>query len=173
MNYASSYTVEEIQQFLEISKRDEEESENEILKKLLSVKDKISIFNNIDSTDIRAIVSNLKFVKYKKKDFVVKENDDSSEIFFIFNGECQVFSGNKIVGQLKSGLVFGETGAIFKTKRNASVICASTEASLLSFSIDEDNIEFSAFALAMLYKNLALQINDKLEVLNHKFTQNK
>ena len=65
MNYASSYTVEEIQQFLEISKRDEEESENEILKKLLSVKDKISIFNNIDSTDIRAIVSNLKFVKYK------------------------------------------------------------------------------------------------------------
>lgn len=166
MSYSSNYTVEDIENFLEINRSAEDESGSKSLQKLLAVQDKISIFKNIDPVELKAIVSNLKFVKFKQKDYIVKENDESREIFFIIDGECQVFSNNNKIGTLKPGIVFGETGAIFKTKRNASVVCASENATLLSFCIDEDNMEFCAPALATLYRNLAFQINYKLEKLN-------
>ena len=57
------------------------------------------------------------------------------------------------------------------TKRNASVLCLSKEATLISFSIDHDNMEFCAPALAQLYKNLAFEINAKLEDLNEEYTK--
>lgn len=173
MNQASNYSVEDIEKFLEINRIANEEPESQSLKKLLSVQDKISIFKNIDSLELRAIVSELKFVKYKFKDYVVREGDESKEIFFIISGECQVFHNKNRIGTLKPGIVFGESGAIFKTKRNASVVCASQEATLLSFCIDEDNMEFCAPALATLYKNLAHQINDKLENLNDAYAAKK
>lgn len=173
MNQASTYTAEDIEKFLEINRLANEEPESQSLKKLLSVQDKISIFKNIDSLELRAIVSELKFIKYKFKDYVVREDDESKEIFFIISGECQVFHNKNRIGTLKPGIVFGESGAIFKTKRNASVVCASQDATLLSFCIDEDNMELCAPALATLYKNLAHQINDKLENLNDAYAAKK
>jgi CRP-like cAMP-binding protein len=173
MSYSRNYTVQDIENFLEIDRLARNETGSKSLQKLLSVQDKISIFKNIDPLELRAIVSDVKFVKFKHKDYVVKENDESKEIFFIINGECQVFHNNNKIGTLKPGIVFGETGAIFKTKRNASVVCASEDATLLSFCIDEENMEFCAPALATLYKNLAFQINYKLENLNQAVATKK
>lgn len=166
MSQMSSYTVEDIEQFLEINREAEQEDQSQSLKKLLRVQDKISIFKGIDPEELKAIVYELKFIKYKYKDYVLEEGDIREEIFYIIDGECQVFSNKKRVGLLKPGVVFGETGAIFKTKRNATVVCASKEATLLSFRIDEDNMEFCASAIATLYKNLASEINAKLEGAN-------
>lgn len=171
MNQMSTYSSEDIEKFLEINRQLNEEPQSQSLRKLLSVKEKISIFKNIDTSELKAIVAELKFVKFKFKDYIVKEGDESKEIFFIISGECQVFHNNNRIGILKPGVVFGESGAIFKTKRNASVVCASQDATLLSFCIDEDNMEFCAPALATLYKNLAHQINDKLEALNEAFSK--
>lgn len=171
MIQTQNYTAEDIEKFLEVNKQAQEEQVSESLRKLLSVKDKISIFKNIDSEDLKAIVHNVKFVKFKFKDYIVEQGDTKEEIFFIISGDCQVFCDGKKVGQLSPGVVFGETGAIFKTKRNASVVCSSKESVLLSFCIDEDNMEFCSIALANLYKNLASQINAKLEDLNKALTK--
>lgn len=170
MSKTSNYTVDEIEQFIEINKKLEQEEQSLSVKKLLRVQDKISIFKDIDPHELKAIVYELKFVKYKFKDYVVEEGDIKEEIFFIIEGECQVFHKKHKVGALKSGTVFGEAGAIFKTKRNASVICATKEATLLSFRIDQNNMEFCSNALAILYKNLASEINAKLEDLNRSCT---
>ena len=97
---------------------------------------------------------------------LLSENDISNDIYFLIEGECQVFHKEKKVGILYAGNIFGESGVIFKTKRNASVVCASKTATLLTFKIDEESNEFTTGALATLYKNLALQINTKLETLN-------
>lgn len=162
----TEYLIEDIEKFLQINNSYEAEEENASLKKLLSVQNKIPIFKDIDPIDLKSIVYDIKFVRAKFKDYIVEENDMSEEIFFIITGECQVFHKNKSVGKLKHGDAFGEAGAIFKTKRNATVVCSSKEATLLSFRIDENNMEFCSVALATLYKNLAEQINAKLEGSN-------
>ena len=171
MKQLSNYTLEDIEKFLEVDHLRDEEEHSASLRKLLNVQNKISIFKNIDPIDLKAIVYDLKFVKYSFKDYIVKQNEESNAIFFIIEGECQVFFNKRKVGVLRPGEIFGESGVIFKTKRNASVVCASEKATLLSFSIDEENMEFCAPALATMYKNLALQINTKLEEVNALMSQ--
>ncbi len=169
MSLHSDYLIKDIEKFIEINRVASEEPQSQSLRKLLSVQDKISIFKNIDPLELKAIVYNLKFAKYNFKDYILKQGDITEEMFFIIDGECQVFHNNKKVGILHAGEVFGETAAIFKTKRNASVICSSEKATLLSFCIDENNMEFCSTALAILYKNLASEINAKLEEINYAF----
>lgn len=169
MSDIANYTIKDLEKFLQINKDAENEEHSKSLKKLLSVQDKISIFKGIEPDELKAIVYNLKFVKFKFKDYVVEQQDTREEIFFIIDGECQVFHNKQKVGKLRAGEIFGESGAIFKSKRNASVVCASEEATLLSFCIDENNIEFCAPALAILYKNLASEINAKLKEINLEF----
>jgi len=168
MNLTSSYTMQEIEAFVDAYQQDQENNQSKSLKKLLSVHDKIHIFKNIKPIYLKALVYDLHFVKAKFKDFIVKENDESDFIYFLIDGECQVFINNKKVGALLAGMVFGESGVIFESKRNASVICASEHATFLAFRIDQENNEFNSFALATLYKNLASQINDKLEASNQR-----
>ena len=166
MKQLSTYTINDIERFLEIDEEIAQREESASLRKLLNVQDKISIFKDIDPLDLKAIIYDLKFVKYNFKDYIVKQGDESKNIFFIIEGECQVFFNKRKVGVLKPGETFGESGVIFKTKRNASVVCSSEHTTLLSFCIDEENMEFCAEALAKMYKNLARQINAKLEDVN-------
>ena len=160
------YDEDDIARFLEINELSEEYQSSQTLKKLLSVQNKIPILKGINPSDISAITTNLKFMKCKFKDYVVKEGDKTQEIFFIFSGGCHVFVGRTKVAEISSGQTFGEAAAVFNTTRNASVVCSTPEATLLSFCIDNDSIDLSAPALATLYKNLASQINTKLEQMN-------
>jgi CRP-like cAMP-binding protein len=164
------YDEEDIDTFLELT-RTVDTLESKIMKKLLSVQNKISLIANIDSDELKAIIYDLKFIKYNKKDFVVEQGDISKTIYFILSGECSVFVNSHKVGVLKARDTFGESAAIFNEKRNATVICSSEQATLLSFCIDEENMEFCAPALATLYKNLAHQINHKLEGVNKTLVQ--
>jgi CRP-like cAMP-binding protein len=162
------FTQEDIEKFLEIYEASISDDETQSLKKLISVQDKISIFKGIAPEDLAAIVYGLKFVRYTYKDFVIRQNEKKEEIFYIMDGECQVFHYRNRVGKLHAGEVFGEMAAIFGTKRNASVLCSTKNMTLLSFCIDHKNIEFYSVALAQLYKNLAFQMNAKLEESNAK-----
>lgn len=160
------YDIEDVEAFLEVYENSQLHKDSKILEKLLSVQNKISFIANINEDELKAIIHHLQFLKYNFKDYIIREGDLSQEIFFILSGECHVFVGDKKVGVLKSGTTFGEGAAIFNTKRNASVVCASKEATVLSFSINHENTEFCSSAMATLYKNLALQINAKLERMN-------
>ena len=166
------YLVEDIEKFLQINEEETEE-ESLSLKKLLSVANKIKIFKNIDSLDLRAIVYDVKFEKYKLRDYVVEQGQLKKEIYYIIDGKCQVFFNTTRIGVLSPGELFGEAGAIFGTKRGATVICATESATLLSFKIDEENVDFCAPALAALYKNLAYEINTKLDAVNNKTATKK
>jgi len=172
MSESIQYLVEDIEKFLRINEEEIEE-QSLSLKKLLSVQDKIKIFKNIDSLDLRAIVYDVKFERYTLKDYIVEQGQEKKEIYFIIDGKCQVFFNTTRIGTLSPGEVFGEAGAIFGTKRGATVICATEKTTLLSFKIDEENIDFCAPALAALYKNLAFEINTKLEGSNTKTATKK
>ena len=172
MSKEIEYLVEDVEKFLQLNNEDTDTSSTS-LRKLLSVQDKIKIFENIDPLELQAIVYDVKFERYKHKDHIVDQGQLKKEIYFILDGECQAFFNTTKIGTLKTSEVFGESGAIFGTKRNATVLCASASATLLTFKIDEDNMEFCAPALAILYKNLALQINKKLNSLNAKVEAKK
>jgi len=165
MSETIEYLVEDIEKFLRINEEELEE-QSLSLKKLLSVADKIKIFKNIDTLDLRAIVYDVKFERFRLKEYIVEQGQEKKEIYFIIDGECQVFFNTTRIGTLKPGEVFGEAGAIFGTKRGATVVCATPKATLLSFKVDEENIDFCAPALAALYKNLAYEINAKLDSVN-------
>lgn len=169
MSDTLEYDVTDIERFLAINKELNSDEHSASLRKLLSVQDKIPIFRGIEQNELKAIVYDVSFVRVSFKDYIIQEGDESSSIFFIIDGECQVFHKSKKVGSLHPGEVFGESGVIFKTKRNASVVCASKSATLLSFKVDENNLDFCAPALAQLYLNLAKQINTKLEDINYEF----
>lgn len=167
MNEDTECSIEEIKNFTDISRAAFNDTHSKSLNKLLSVKDKISIFKNINTDDLKTIIYDLKFIKYKLGDSIIKQNEASHEMFFIISGKCKVSHNSRDVGSLSPGEVFGEIGAIFNTKRNASVICDSEEVTVLSFSIDHNNMELCSHALAILYKNLASHINSKLEDINY------
>jgi CRP-like cAMP-binding protein len=160
------YTLEDIEEFIDITNEEESKADSETMQKLLSVQDKIKIFKGIDPLELKTIVNDLKFMRYNYKDHIVEQDAQSEVIYFIIDGECHVFKNKIKIGELHPGSSFGESGAIFGHKRNATVICASKTATLLGFKIDQDNLEFSANALAILYRNLASEINSKLEELN-------
>lgn len=160
------YDEADIDKFIEIDDINDLIEGSKVFEKLISVQDKISLIANIEPDELRVITYNLKFIQYNYKDKVIEEGDQSKEIFYILSGECQVFVQGKKVGVLTTGTTFGETAAIFNTKRNATVVCSSQTATVLSFCIDHDNLDFCAAALATLYKNLASQLNTKLEQMN-------
>ena len=163
------YSSKDIEQFIEIYEEESSQDEqSHSLKKLLSVQNKISIFRDIDPQELKAIVYDLKFIKFKFKDYVIDEGDQSDQIFFIIDGECQVFHNRKKIGKLQPGEIFGEVAAIFGSPRGATVVCSTKNATILSFCVDQENMEFCAPALAVLYRNLAYEINAKLLSLNEE-----
>jgi len=167
----TEYTLDDLNKFIELTQAIEQKPDSKSLRKLLSVRDKISIFKNIDPLHLKALVYDVKFVTYSHKDYVVKQGEDSKEVFFIIDGECQVFYDKNYLSSLHAGEVFGESGVLFHKKRNASVVCASQKATLLLFCIDDEASPFTAQSLVKLYRNLAFQINDKLEELNRAFAK--
>jgi len=166
------YTVEDIEEFLKIND-EESNNDSETMHKLLSVQDKIKIFKDIEPNELKSIVYDLQFMRYNFKDHIVDQDSQSEIIYFLIDGECQVFHNKFKIGELHPGSSFGESGAIFGYKRNATVLCASKTATLLAFKIDQENLDFSAKALAILYKNLAAEINKKLDDLNKQVATKK
>ncbi len=149
--------TKDIEKFLFVAREREASDEFQCLKKLLSVKEKIEIFKGITSHELKALVYDVRFKRYKLKKQIIKEGDESSEIFFLLKGECHTFIEKKLVGEI---------GVVTHSKRGASVFAAVEEVLLLAFKTDEENLDFNARALAIFYKNLASAINDKLHKLN-------
>lgn len=160
------YDADDIEAFLKVNKLSQSTQDSQTMHKLLSVQNKISIIANIDKDELKVVIDKLRFIKYNFKDYIIKEGETSQDIFFILSGECHVFYKKNKIGSIATGKSFGESAAIFKTKRNASVVCASESTTVLAFCINDEDTEFCSSALATLYKNLALQINTKLEKMN-------
>lgn len=164
------YTLKDIEEFLKINKNESKKEKSKIIQKLLKVQDKIKIFKNINPIELETIVYDVKFLRTNFKECIIEQGKTSKNIYYIIDGGCHVFLDNHKIGELNSGDSFGESGAIFSEKRNATVICSKENSSFLSFKIDQENLDFCSHALAILYKNLAFEINTKLIDLNKKYS---
>ena len=165
------FTVEDIENFIQIAKLAEEKGGDKSFQKLLEVKERISILNEIDKDELKALVYDVRFRRFKEGEIVIQQDEASQEIFYILKGICHASKENVFLGELQAGETFGEIGVITQTPRSADIKCFSEECLLLSFRIDQENLEFNAPALAILYRNLAKEINEKLQRLNLSLTK--
>lgn len=136
------------------------------LKKLLQIKSRISIFNNIPEKSLINIISDVGFEKFQKDEVIVEQGSTCSDMFFILMGECQIVVNGNTVGYLKGGHVFGEIAAVFQTPRTASVISSKNNTTTLSFKLNHEASKKHPFAFMELYKNVAKELTAKLEAKN-------
>ncbi len=161
-----AYDIDDIEKFIHYTKQLQHSDEYQSLQKLLSVKDKIAIFHDISKYELKALVYDVKFKRVKFKEYILKEREKSVAIYYILQGECQAFKDKKLIGTLHEGDTFGEIGVITNTPRSADILCSSKEAILLEFKLHQEKNAFNAQALATIYRNLAISINEKLQQLN-------
>ena len=155
-------TASQLKELLEQSQALKMLQENKTLQKLLSIKDRLPLFEDLESLEIKSILYDVGFRQCSKGEYIITQGELSEEIYYILSGSCKVLQDEKPIAKLEAGAAFGEIGAIFDLERSASVVAASDRVTLLAFKIDQEEMEYNAAALAKIYKNLAYEITQKL-----------
>jgi|GEM_PF-4076631 len=164
--YCVEYSSSEILRFKEVHKS--YIKADGALSKLLQLKKRFKVFNNISEADLVNIIDDVQIKKFSKKQKIIEQNSVSSDMFFILMGECEIFVDNKVVGYLKGGQVFGEVAAVFKKPRNATVVSSKPNTTTLSFKLNHKSVDKYPYAFVELYKNIANELTEKLESLNRQ-----
>ena len=163
------FSESEIADFLEADEVKKELEQNKLFEKLLSIKNKIAIFNNIEAVELKSLLYDINLKTYKKDEIIIKDGDDADYIYYILSGKCEIIKEEKKLATLSSGDTFGEIAVVCEIPRISDVKSISDNTVLLAFKIDLDNLDFCAKPLAIFYKNLALEMQKKLQKLNDEF----
>ncbi len=159
--------MEAFQKRLQVEKIQQETGNLPVaLKKLLQIKSRISIFDNISEKSLISIINDVEFQKYSQGQVIVEQGSTCLEMFFILMGECEIVVNNNTVGYLKAGQVFGEIAAIFQTPRTASVISSKNSTTTISFKLNHETSKQYPLAFMELYKNIAKELTIKLDAKN-------
>ena len=143
---------------------------NEIIEQLIKVKNKINLFDDLSDYQIRLLVKDIIFKKYKRNEIIFRQGEEKNQfIYFILAGSIKVavtdgFGVRKTITTVTQGSIIGELQAILENKRTASCIAASEDNILIGFTINTYNYKEHGNVYAIFYKNLsrilALKIND-------------
>ena len=108
---------------------------------LLKVKNKIPLFNRLNSKEVLLITKEVKFLKLPIEEVLIHQYDKGEEIYFILNGQFSIYvyneqkDSNIEVAILKKDNIVGEFAPVIDQIRNATVI-ATKPSNILSFKID-------------------------------------
>jgi CRP-like cAMP-binding protein len=163
--FCAKYSVQDIE---DITKALLNENLNigESLSRILKVKEKIKIFRGIeDESSIAHIIKDVQVIRFKANQIILKEGSTTQEMYFILSGICNVIKFGKVIGEISPGSSFGEIAAIFNKPRNATIE-AQNELAVIKFSIDHTKTSMYAHEFAILYRNIASELVDKLESQN-------
>lgn len=162
---AVSFSNEENDEISDILNSDA--SKNEAIQKLIQWKQKINFFKAMSDDEIALILRDVVFVSVKTDEVIIKENEDSKDIYFLLSGECKVMIGRQPVGIITEKSIFGEFSFITNQLRTATVI-ADKNSILIKFRIDIDDFHNKSYAYARLFKNIMHELVKKVEITNQK-----
>jgi hypothetical protein len=137
------------------------------IQKIISHKEKISFFKNMQNEDISNIVKNVQFASYKPHEVIIKEDDDSKTIYFLLSGECRVSVDKINVGIIQVGQIFGEFASILQGKRTAT-IKANKPTALICFELAFERFEKNPYPFAFLYKNVTEELIKNINSSNKR-----
>ena len=142
----------------------------EILEQLIKVKNKINLFDDLSDYQIKILVKEIIFKKFKKNETIFRQGEDKNQfIYFVLAGSVKVsltdeFGVRKTITTVPQGSIIGELQAILDNKRTASCIASSDANILIGFTINTYNLKENGNVYAIFYKNLsrilALKISD-------------
>ena len=84
------------------------------------------IINNLQnqSSAVPGVMHTFETLQYQDRQVVVKEGDQSNDLFFIVSGSFAVYAGNKLTTVLSpNDLFIGEMAFLLNDRRTATVIC--------------------------------------------------
>ena len=137
----------------------------DIIERIIKLKNKINLFKNMKDEDIRLILKDINFVRYQIGETIIKEGDTSEELYILLEGKCKVNVGPTNVGVIEVNQAFGEFSAITKSPRHATVR-ALKACKVISFKIAFDILEKELHGFAVLYKNFVDELIKKVDATN-------
>ncbi|XP_075149492.1 cGMP-dependent protein kinase 1 isoform X2 [Haematobia irritans] len=91
--------------------------------------------NYMDKERKEMVIDAMEMLRFHQNDFIIKEDDEGSEIYVSEDGTFDVIKQHKVIGQFGGETVFGELAILYNAKRFAS-IRAVTDAKV--WKIDRD-----------------------------------
>lgn len=145
----------------------EDRREDFLLRKLIDSKNSILFFKGMPAEDIKYVVKDVEFIKYKTNETLIIKDEDSKEVYFLLSGKCNVVVGNSIVARIGKNQLFGEFSSILNEKRNATII-ANQESTVLRFKFAFELFNKEPYPFTMLYKNIMDELIKKIVNSNTK-----
>lgn len=71
------------------------------------------------------VIDAMEMVCFKQNSFIIKENDEGSEIYVSEEGKFEVIKQGKLIGSFGPCTVFGELAILYNAKRFASIRAAT------------------------------------------------
>ena len=144
---------------------------------LVTIKNRIHFFNDMEEEDIIAVTQNVSFLRLKEGDVVFEQHSTGNEIYYIINGTVDISGYSERAHNdehqarlttLHEGQVFGELGPVLDEGRTAKATISSSDAFILVMEL-KDAVECSnPKAFAMVYKNLMKSLARKLIDTNNQ-----
>lgn len=149
-------------------------NKNEIIDHLLKVKRKINLFNDLTDYQIKTLVKEITFNKFKKNETIFRQGDTKNQfIYFILAGSVKVvlkdnFGIRKTITTVSQGSIIGEIQAILEQERTASCVASSDSNILIGFTINDYNTTTNGNIYGIFYRNLSRVLAHKIADTNTK-----
>ncbi len=75
-------------------------------------------------------------VEYVEKEIIIKQGDEGDRMFFIEDGECDIYMNGNFHKRLTKGDYFGELALLNHEPRSATIIAASPKVKLASLEVE-------------------------------------
>ena len=149
------------------------EKREEFLKTLIDIKDSIPFFKTLTGDEIKTIITDIRFIKYRAEEVVIEQESEGEEIFIILSGSCTVFYRmvdskevkRKVtfipMAKLGKKEVFGEISTVAEMPRTARVIANSDDTSLLAIKLDLHNDSHNDI-LVKVYRSFLKEVSKKI-----------
>ena len=149
------------------------EKREEYLKTLVDIKDSIPFFKPLSGEEIREIVTDIRFIKYRQDEVVIEQEIEGEEIYIILTGSCTVFYRmieskevkRKVtfipMAKLGKKAVFGEISTVAEMPRTARVVANGDDTSLLAIKLDMKNEQHNDI-LVKVYRSFLKEVSKKI-----------
>ena len=138
---------------------------NELLRRLIDSKDSIPFFKNMEPFDIKSLVKDIEFLRYKRGEQIIKQGETSKEVYLVLSGSCCVKINNKKVATVEKNQLFGEFYSILNGSRTASVI-SENNVTVIRFNFAFELFDIKPDSITILYKNIINELIKKIAKSN-------
>jgi CRP-like cAMP-binding protein len=148
--------------------------DEQLIKKLLNVKDKIKFFKDLEDDEIRILMHKVVFKKYEKNEIIFAQGDNSDNyIYYILQGFVNIHIRGedniaRKVATLHPGTVIGEMKPILDEGRTATCVAGTPGAIVIGFIIDQTDPSKDCLAYAKFYRNMAYILAKKVQDTNKR-----